>query len=886
MTQLGNTLAMLLGGKAMTTLGVVMIVLITMIAFVQADRTSRGSSKSSSKSDGSSKSKSGKKGAVSYFLLQDTKDGMCLLDGGYKRCGSDTLWYVTGPSGSYNLHKGDPKDPKAAENICLARTECVAPRTIKDDHVEVELKSCMDCGVPKWDILGDATQGYVLVQDGINCVNRGTSNSSYLSHCDNGYATFNLHFISTADIATMNSEGAKMILAAEENNKEEVVSLLNNKDKGGIDVNSLDWNDRTSLIGAAAKGHEDMVHYLLEERLADVNLSDKDGMTALMEAATGGFMGIVKLLVEQGADVEAVANTGVSALWLAADSGHDEVVAFLLRDQHVGAEVQRADGVSALQVASTEGHNEVVKLLLEAGANVESSDRDGITPLISAAEKGHEGVVEMLLKEKASLDVFSVTEFSPLILASAHGHEGVARQLLKAGASVDLANADNVTAIMYAASGGHKKVVDLLIKSKAKVNDIHSHGGSALFEAATNGSVEVVDALLSAGADAFVKDIDGVTTLMTATSQGHTEVAAALVKKGVAVNEIAASGGTALMFAAVGGYSDTVDFLLKNKADVTLQVQATPEYLLKVQKELAEGKEDAEPHKNGLNALMLAAQNGHLRVAQAIAGVAKNSGTIATIMGHRDVDGLSALAHAVKGKHLDMAQFLLELEGADPDDSYVDEASGKEVNFLLTAVAEENEPFALQLIDKGCKVNVADSGNNITALTQAAYLGQTSVVKALLGRDVDAHAKNSAGTGPLMAAAAEGYVDITRSLLQEAGVHPDDPDEDDTTPLMVSSVRGHKDIVIMLLGAGADVNARNTDGHTALMFAYNGRTQVRSLQQSYKDLVEVDVPGQAEALGAALEDHTGIIGALLKGGADPELIDRENHRASDFDTIM
>jgi ankyrin repeat protein len=34
-------------------------------------------------------------------------------------------------------------------------------------------------------------------------------------------------------------------------------------------------------------------------------------------------------------------------------------------------------------------------------------------------------------------------------------------------------------------------------------------------------------------------------------------------------------------------------------------------------------------------------------------------------------------------------------------------------------------------------------------------------------------------------------------------------------------------VVEILVAAGAEVNAQNTDGHTALMFAYNGKTQVR-----------------------------------------------------------
>lgn len=43
---------------------------------------------------------------------------------------------------------------------------------------------------------------------------------------------------------------------------------------------------------------------------------------------------------------------------------------------------------------------------------------------------------------------------------------------------------------------------------------------------------------------------------------------------------------------------------------------------------------------------------------------------------------------------------------------------------------------------------------------------------------------------------------------------------------MAASVRGHKDVVDALLRHGANVDQQNLDGHTALMFAYNGRNQV------------------------------------------------------------
>lgn len=44
---------------------------------------------------------------------------------------------------------------------------------------------------------------------------------------------------------------------------------------------------------------------------------------------------------------------------------------------------------------------------------------------------------------------------------------------------------------------------------------------------------------------------------------------------------------------------------------------------------------------------------------------------------------------------------------------------------------------------------------------------------------------------------------------------------------MAASVQGHKDVVDVLLKHSADVNQENVDGDTALMFAYNGRNQVK-----------------------------------------------------------
>ena len=75
----------------------------------------------------------------------------------------------------------------------------------------------------------------------------------------------------------MNSDGARLINAAAENDMDTLKQLLSNK----VDVNSQDWDNLTALIAASAKGHHNVVKTLIQHG-ADLNLRDKDNVTAVM----------------------------------------------------------------------------------------------------------------------------------------------------------------------------------------------------------------------------------------------------------------------------------------------------------------------------------------------------------------------------------------------------------------------------------------------------------------------------------------------------------------------------------------------------------------------------------------------------------------------------
>ncbi|MDO5463390.1 MAG: ankyrin repeat domain-containing protein [Akkermansia sp.] len=197
---------------------------------------------------------------------------------------------------------------------------------------------------------------------------------------------------------------------------------------------------------------------------------------------------------------------------------------------------------------------------------------------------------------------------------------------------------------------------------------------------------------------------------------------------------------------------------------------------------------------------------------------------------------------------------VLRLVAGGADINQLDAAGDTPLLSALSALPFAHRETADALIAAGANVNCRrrDARFDHTPLTLAAQKGFRSTVKLLLKAGAEVNAVTESGTTALIEAAARNHTDIVRMLLAAgATVH-----HHSRGPLFYAYLNKNEDMVKLLLAAGATLNLAEA--------AECGQTeQVRRLLKNGADVNE-----GAPIIGAAEEEHCDIVRMLIAAGAD------------------
>ncbi|HKA79804.1 MAG TPA: ankyrin repeat domain-containing protein [Xanthobacteraceae bacterium] len=195
----------------------------------------------------------------------------------------------------------------------------------------------------------------------------------------------------------------------------------------------------------------------------------------------------------------------------------------------------------------------------------------------------------------------------------------------------------------------------------------------------------------------------------------------------------------------------------------------------------------------------------------------------------RDRFGAMALARAARAGHVALAELFLA-QGAAIDARNLEGATA-----LYGAAENERQATVALLLAKGADPNLPGPAG-VTPLAAAAFKGNGRIVDQLLARGADPDVVDATGKAAITYAAARGFALIVRRLL-DAGVDAKRGYGNELTALMWAA--GHEDgvgasaareVVALLLDAGAPIDAVDNRGRTALMTAAElGRGEVVEL---------------------------------------------------------
>ncbi|KAM8825388.1 LOW QUALITY PROTEIN: caskin-2 [Synchiropus picturatus] len=283
--------------------------------------------------------------------------------------------------------------------------------------------------------------------------------------------------------------------------------------------------------------------------------------------------------------------------------------------------------------------------------------------------------------------------------------------------------------------------------------------------------------------------------------------------------------------------------------------------------------------------LLQAVKNGDLPTAQRLltklkSGRTKLLGSSKRLnINYQDSDGFSVLHHAALTGTSELLAALLDAQAS------VDVRDSNGMRPLHYAAWQGKAESVLMLLRSGAAVNAVSLDGHIP-LHLAAQYGHYEVSEMLLQHQSNPCLVNKSKKTPLDLACEFGRLKVAQLLLSSnmvvallEGERKEPTDSAFTTPLHLAARNGHKDVILLLLKAGIDINSTTKSGTALHEAALYGKTEVvRLLLEAGVDVnirntynqTALDIVNQFTTSHASRD-----IKQLLRGGDGTVLIRRD-----------
>lgn len=387
---------------------------------------------------------------------------------------------------------------------------------------------------------------------------------------------------------------------------------------------------------------------------------------------------------------------------------------------------------------------------------------------------------------------------------------------IPAHATVEITAEMNGKNVEYKLPAGMKISVPEKIFWKVLAEQIEKEQEKSPEGAIRNGNAAKLKELLLAGAE-LTPDL-----LILAASDNQIECMKVLLDLGLSPNAPDGESQNALHLCAAYGYTEGAKLLLQAGADVNM----------------------LSPAHGGSTPLMLAAKNNHTECARLLV----ESG--ADVFLRTGTWDYTALHWAMDSEAWEAFKYLLSVEKIRADKALIQDLFEphpphvESVRLLMDAGATTGDAWAdavcygdEQKLQKLLESGAYKGADNMRQLLTAIRLHDAPIMKYVLQTGVDVtHFARDAGW-EVTFVLKQGKTAHLQMLIEHGmNVNENCSADMNHSLLIEAAFRGCDEAVELLLKSGADINAQDPDGYTALMHAYGKPEKVKLLLARNPDL--------------------------------------------------